>query len=187
MPNSLVRRAVLPAVALLLTLPGPALARRHVDPNATALKTVFLTKPPPDFLFDLGEGPRHLHELAGKPVVVNFWDTFCEPCQAELGAFAKIPETYGTSVGVLTVNDETPGKAQQYLRDHGYALPVIEDPARTIFQLYSILPIPVTVIVARTGIVSKVIVGEMEWDELRADIDAELSLPAATATPTQAR
>ncbi len=174
-PNSPSRRVFRLVAALLLALPGPAFARR--DPNATPLRTVFLTKTPPDFMFDLGDGPKHLHDLAGKPVVVNFWDTFCEPCQAELGAFAKIDATYGSSVGVLTVNDEPPGKAQEYLEAHGYRLPVIEDPARQIFSLYSILPIPVTVIVARTGIVSKVIVGELDWDELHADLDAELALP----------
>jgi thiol-disulfide isomerase/thioredoxin len=176
MPNSARRRVLLTVMALLAAASGPAIARRH-DPDATPLKTVFLTKAPPDFLFDLGDGPQYLHDLAGKPVIVNFWDTYCEPCQAELGAFAKIAPTYGQSVGVLTVNDETAGKAQQYLQQRGYHLPLIEDPARRIFALYSILPIPVTVIVARTGVVSKVIVGEVDWDELHADIDAELAPP----------
>jgi len=166
-------------LALCLALAAsPASARARHDPNATPLATVFLTKAPPDFMFDLGAGPRYLHDLAGKPVIVNFWDTYCEPCQAELGAFAKIDPTYGAAVGVLTVNDEDPGKAQEFLAERGYRLPVVQDPARRIFALYSILPIPVTVIVGRTGTVSKVIVGELDWDELHADIDAELA-PAA--------
>jgi cytochrome c biogenesis protein CcmG/thiol:disulfide interchange protein DsbE len=178
MPAGFSRRLALFAIAVALVA-APASARGHRDPNATELKTVFLTKPPPDFVFDPGDGARHLHDLAGRPVILNFWASYCEPCRGELDAFAKIAPAYGKAVDVLTIDDEAPGNARKFLLEHGYQLPVIEDPGRDIFNLYSVTPIPATVIVNRNGTVSKVIVGELGWDELHADIDAELTPPPA--------
>jgi len=176
MQASSVSRLVGCALALAL-LAAPASARPRRDPDATPLKTVFLTKPPPDFAFDGSDGPRHLRDFVGRPVIVNFWASYCEPCRDELDAFTKIAPAYGSSVGLVTVDDETPGNARAFLAAHGYALPLVEDPQRAIFGLYAVVPIPVTVVVGSSGAVSKVIVGEMGWDELRADIDAELAPP----------
>jgi thiol-disulfide isomerase/thioredoxin len=173
MPAAVLRRLLWLGLAVVLVA-APAAARARRDPDATDLKTVFLSKPPPDFVFDAGEGPQHLHDLTGKPVILNFWASYCEPCRGEMDAFAKIAKTYGDSVDVLTISEDDPGKARDYLRANGYTLPLVEDPSRAIFGLYAITPIPVTVIVNRTGTVSKVIVGELGWDELHGDIDAEL-------------
>jgi peroxiredoxin len=185
MPHSLPARLAWSGLALLL-LATPAVARARRDPNATDLKTVFLTKPPPDFTFDATTGPTHLHDLAGAPVVLNFWASYCEPCRAELGAFAKIAATYGDAVRVLTVSEDEAGKAREFLQANGFAgLPVVEDPGRQIFDLYAVTPIPATVIIDRSGAVSRVVVGEMEWAELKSDIDAELTPAGSPAAASR--
>ncbi|MBD5635112.1 MAG: TlpA family protein disulfide reductase, partial [Candidatus Eremiobacteraeota bacterium] len=134
-----------------------------------------------------GDGPRRLETLFGRPVVLNFWASWCEPCRAELAAFATLRKTYGNSVHLVTISeDATPGAAAAFLRASGIDAIAIDDPDRKIFDLYSVVPIPVTLVLAPAGAVTHVSVGQIDWPELEAAVDAvrpgDLTLPHAFAT-----
>jgi len=169
------RRIAVVLVALLaVTLPSGVNARRH---PATGLRTVVYAQPPPDFTFDAGRGPQTLAALRGKPVVINFWASYCEPCRDELDAFAKLRDAYGDGVDLLTITDQPPGTARAFLRSRGLDLPLIDDPDRKIFSAYAVTPIPVTIVVRPDGTVSYVSVGEVTWEELRTAVAATLPEP----------
>ncbi len=163
------------AIASLLGWPNQALAKRRGA--ATGLRTVAFAKPPPDFTFDAGAGPTHLSALFGRPVVISFWASWCEPCRAELPAFDHLRDTYGDAVTLLTVSDEPAGTARAFLQAHHFALPVVEDPERKIFEAYSVTPIPVTIVLRPDGAVSYVSIGETSYDELQAAVAAVLTTP----------
>ncbi len=171
----------------LCALSSGADARRH-GPPSTGLPSIAFAKAPPDFTFDLGAGPRRLEDYLGMPVVLNFWATWCEPCQAELDAFDTLRATYGGSVQLLTFSYEQPGVARAFLQARHLDLPVIEDPERTIFEKYSVTALPVTIVLGRDGTVTHVSIGELEWTELHAAVEAALGArPAVTpATPVPA-
>jgi len=175
------------AVALLAlcaaALPSSAHARRHPGPPVTGLRTVSYAEPPPDFAFDADRGPQTLDALRGKPVVINFWASYCGPCRDELDAFAKLRSAYGDGVALLTITDEAPGTARAFLRARGVNLPVIEDPDRKIFSAYAITPIPVTIIIRADGTVSYVSIGEVTWDELHAAVASALAAPSSSQSP----
>ena len=163
-------------LAALVILTSSAAAAGSVSSGgAGGLKTLSYGKPPPDFWFDLGAGSQDVRGLVGRPVVINFWATWCEPCALELGAFDRLRATYGERVRLLTVSDEAPDTVRDFLAAHGFDLPFVDDPDRNIFKAYSVTPLPATVIVAKDGTVSRVIVGAMEWKELAGDVDAELA------------
>jgi cytochrome c biogenesis protein CcmG/thiol:disulfide interchange protein DsbE len=191
MPLRLVHVSTVAALGVALVrlagAPLPADARRHAQPPGTGLPAIRFAQPPPDFTFDAGAGPRTLDSLFGGPVVINFWASWCEPCQAEAGAFATLRRTYGDGVPLVTVSeDTTPGAAEDFLRAHGVDAISVDDPERKIFALYTVVPIPVTLVLAPGGGVSHVSVGEIDWDELHAAVDAVrpggLTLPAAFGT-----
>jgi peroxiredoxin len=165
------------ATALLLAAvavwPSSAGARRHREPS-TGLRTVAFAKPPPDFSFDTGSGPTRLEALVGRPVVINFWATWCKPCTDELGAFADLRRTYGDAVPLVSISAEDPGVARAFLKTHDLAWPVVEDPDRKIFDAYSIGPIPVTIVLDRAGRVGHVSIGELDWSELQAAVESAL-------------
>ena len=171
------RFCALLALVALSALPVATQAGRHSGVPATGLRSIAYAKPPPDFVFDDGNGPTHLAALVGRPVVLTFWATWCEPCRAELPAFARLRESYGDAVSVLSISDEPPGQARTFLRARHVDLPVVEDPARKIFEAYSVTPIPVTLVVAPNGSVSYVSVGETSYEELQAAIAAALIIP----------
>jgi thiol-disulfide isomerase/thioredoxin len=178
--NALMHRSSWWRIAILallcLGLPLGGLARGRPQAPQTGLKTVAFGVRPPDFAYDLGAGPTHLSGQYGRPIVINFWATWCDPCRDELGAFESLQREYAGRAILVTLSSEPDGVARGFLRDHSIALPVAEDPGRKVFDAYSIGPIPVTIVLDPNGTVSHVAVGELDWKELQAAVDASLAL-----------
>jgi thiol-disulfide isomerase/thioredoxin len=157
------------ALAVIVSATSEARGKK----SSTGLKNLAYAKLPPDFAFDLGAGPERLRDLVGRPVVLNFWATWCEPCRDELGALEKLRELYGSSVALLTVAAQPRGVARSYLDQHNLgAVPLLEDDERKVTDAYSVGPLPATVILRRDGTVARVMIGEIPMDDLKAAIDA---------------
>ena len=73
---------------------------------------------------------------------------------------------------MITLSNEDPGVARKYLEENAIDLPVSEDASSTVFKLYTIPAIPVTVIVRPNGNVGYVSVGEMGWEEFSAALQS---------------
>ena len=156
-------------------LPSDGMARPKNDPvPSTGLKTIGYAQVPPDFDYDVGGGPTRLSAQFGQPVVINFWATWCHPCQDELGVFTRLQKEYAGRATLVTLSSEDSGVARAYLKQQGIALPVAEDPNHHVFDAYSIGPIPVTLILRPDGTVEHVSVGELDWTELHDAVDAAL-------------
>ena len=167
-------RFALAVLALLLVI-SPAQAHRHAEPS-TGLVAIHYNQPPPDFAFvNSGGAQQRLWALRGKPVVINFWTTWCHACLDEMPAFEQLEKTYGGRVAFITLSNEPAGTASSYLAKHKLRWPLLEDPQRSIFAAYSITEYPVTIVVDPSGRVSYVSVGELDWSELRAAVDKAFS------------
>jgi thiol-disulfide isomerase/thioredoxin len=182
MPPPVLRRVVVVALAAMLAatvLPSDGMARPKNDPvPSTGLKTIGYAQVPPDFDYDVGGGPTRLSAQFGQPVVINFWATWCHPCQDELGVFTRLQKEYAGRATLVTLSSEDSGVARAYLKQQGIALPVAEDPSHHVFDAYSIGPIPVTLILRPDGTVEHVSVGELDWTELHDAVDAALRVTA---------
>jgi len=144
--------------------------------TGTGLATVHYGAPPPDFAVPTARGAQPLSELRGKPVVINFWASWCPPCTDELPYFERVEQTYGDRVRIVTIDwNEAPGVARTYLKSHGFDLPVIEDPQSKIYAAYSLSEVPDTVVLDASGAVTYVSVGGLSWKELQGAVDQALS------------
>ncbi len=131
----------------------------------------------------LPEGAVKLSALEDRPVVLNFFATYCEPCTDEMPYFHKEAAAYGSAVRFITISDEDGHEARTWMRDHGYALPVVEDPAHAIWAAWSMQAIPVTVVLAPGGRVTYLRIGGLNDAELRAAIATAGIASAAAGVP----
>jgi thiol-disulfide isomerase/thioredoxin len=166
----------------LALLPSDGAARSHHDADpSTGLQAIAFGKVPPDFTYDVGNGPTKLSTQFGKPVV-NFWATWCGPCLDEMPVFTRLQEDYGEKATLITLSAEETGVARTWVTYHKVRLPIVEDLKKTVFDAYSIGAIPVTIVLRPNGTVSHVSVGELDWTELQAAVDAALRVTARAQT-----
>jgi thiol-disulfide isomerase/thioredoxin len=113
--------------------------------------------------------------LAGKPVWLNFFATWCPPCNEEAPSVKAVSEQYASS-GLQTVGVdvlENADKAKQFTSKHDLAYPAVVD-SGTLRDDYNINGMPVNVFIDKGGIVRKIEVGELTRDEMVADVKAIL-------------
>jgi cytochrome c biogenesis protein CcmG/thiol:disulfide interchange protein DsbE len=145
---------------------------------STGLAAIHYGAPPPDFIVQTPAGGRPLSALRGKPVVLNFWASWCPPCTDELPYFERLAQTYGDKVDIVTVDwDEDPGVAAQYLHAHHLDLPLMLDRQSVLYQKYTLSKVPDTIVLDPDGNVVYVSVGELSWEELQGAVERALSSP----------
>jgi thiol-disulfide isomerase/thioredoxin len=128
------------------------------------------------------QGSERLSALRGKPVVINFWASWCPPCTDELPYFERLAQTFGDRVAIVTVDwNEDPGVASKYLQSHDIALPVVTDPQSDIYKAYSLFEVPDTIVLDAQGNVTYVSVGELSWHELDDAVEQVLGASPTTA------
>jgi len=100
----------------------------------------------------------------GKLLVLNFWETACAPCVAELPSLTAFARRFRSSqVVVLAISgDEDAGKYRRFLRDRKIALETYRDPTRQIGRSFGTVMFPETYIIQDGRIVRKV-VGSIDW------------------------
>ena len=127
------------------------------DPDATAAPTATPRPAAPDFTVYDGEGNAvSLSSMQGKPVVVNFWASWCGPCKSEMPDFQKAYEQHGEAVHFMIVNmtdgmQETKEKAKAYVDKQGFTFPVYYDTDMDAAMTYGVNTIPATYFVAADG------------------------------------
>ncbi len=126
---------------------------------------------PPEFTLLLPDG-RHtsLSDLKGRPVLINFWATWCPPCRAEMPELLEAARDYPDLV-MLAVNvSESPAEVSQFAEQFRMDVPVVIDPTGTISDRYNITGLPTSVFLDADGTISSVRPGAIN----RAVIDGVL-------------
>lgn len=131
----------------------------------------------PDFtLQDINGKTVSLSSLRGKVVMLNFWATWCPPCQAELPEIQRAYNFYRKrpdDVAMLLVDvGESRNKVNSFLKEKGYNLPVALDPPSEAANLYLVRGIPTTFFIDRDGIIRDIYIGAATEGEIRERIDA---------------
>ena len=122
----------------------------------------------PDFTAGLIDGSSvTLSELQGKPVLINFWATWCGPCVREMPAFERLKEDFGDQIEILAVNSGDDAETvKDFAEKNGYTFPIALDETYEISMLYPSSSIPYTVVVDAEGKVSHVSAGAADADTM---------------------
>ncbi len=121
----------------------------------------------PDFqLQDLQGNTFSLSGLKGRPVMLNFWATWCPPCREEMPLLQQVYEEWTgkpPSVVIFAVNiGESQATVEKFMRDNNYSLRVLLDTSQTVAGKYRINGIPTTYFIDKDGVIQGVKVGAFQ-------------------------
>lgn len=114
-----------------------------------------------------------VESLRGKPAVINFWASWCEPCKEEARHLQRFHERNSDRVSVVGVDytDELDG-ARRFIRRYGWTFPNLSDPEGLAGSRYGLSGLPVTVILDADGTITKSLRGPQTEAKLDAAVRA---------------
>jgi cytochrome oxidase Cu insertion factor (SCO1/SenC/PrrC family)/thiol-disulfide isomerase/thioredoxin len=115
-----------------------------------------------------------IRALRGYPIVVNAWESYCQPCQKEFGLFANASIQYGRQVAFIGADaNDTPGDARVFLREHHVSYPSYPTSTTDLGKLIpgGIEGYPTTIYIDRSGRIIEVHDGQYES---QSTLDADL-------------
>ena len=131
----------------------------------------------PDFtVYDLEGNAHKLSDFRGKPVLLNFWASWCGPCQMEMPDFQKYYESHGDKVNFVIVNltdgqQETVESASAFIAEKGYTFPVYYDTDIDAAAKYGVSAVPVSYFIDAEGRFVAWAQGAMDADMLQQAMD----------------
>lgn len=166
------RRAGLVVCVLLTSWVLAAGAAPALDPfRALDLGPPARPRPAPDFTLPrLSGGTISMKELRGRPVLVNFWTSWCLPCRSEMPSLDKLYREYrDRGFVVIGVSlDRSPDVVRQFVKETDVTFPIVLDPDWHVADRFRVLGLPGTFVVGPDGDVRAFGFGPREWDSALA-------------------
>ena len=117
----------------------------------------------PEFVVEMFDGQKiNIKDLKGKIVLINFWATWCPPCQEELKRVQKeiIDRFKGKDFVFLAISrEETREQVKKFRERNGYTFPMGLDPERKIYSKFATATIPRNFIIDKKGKIVEIEVG----------------------------
>lgn len=109
-----------------------------------------------------------LSDFRGKGVMLNFWGTFCPPCEAEMPYMQKLyPEYKEKGIEIIAVSlDTTELAVHRFIDKHDLTFPIPHDTKGKVTDLYKIVPIPTTYFIDPEGVIVEKVEGELTLERL---------------------
>lgn len=152
--------------------PKTEIQKLESRPTAENKKT-----PAPDFTVLDAQGNKvNLSDMKGKPVVLNFWASWCPPCKSEMPHFNEVYKKSKENVVFMMVDlvdgqRETVAKGQSYVTEQGYSFPVYFDTTQEAANVYQISSIPTTLLIDKDGYVVTGYQGAIDIEKLEKGIE----------------
>ncbi len=146
---------------VLFSIPQVSSAARRPNPPSTGVKLEDFT------LEGLNRKQTSLSDLKGKPVVVNFWATWCPPCREEMPLLEKYSKSLDGKVTFIGVNyDEDAVTVQNFVSANKISFPIWLDLGGAVSDLLYIDSYPHTFFIDENGILRAQHIGQLNEDLL---------------------
>ncbi|TLS38133.1 peroxiredoxin family protein [Pseudalkalibacillus caeni] len=133
----------------------------------------------PDFSLTTLSGEKaSLSDFKGKPVLLNFWATWCPPCKKEMPDMQKFYEKHGSEAAIVSVNMtkfELPDrreKVKDFVEDYQLTFPVLLDLKGEVGEkTYNVITMPTTFLIDSEGVIKEKVIGPMTYKKMEESID----------------
>ena len=127
-------------------------------------------------MYDKDGVARRLSDYFGRPIVLNFWASWCNPCRNEMPRFEEAYKQYGSEVEFVMVNltsgaRESFESASKFIEDSGYTFPVLYDTVGYAAYAYQVYSIPTTYFIDSNGSLRAQTSGAISSQTLNAGIE----------------
>lgn len=156
---------LVPAVAFLILMSISTYQRTDVPTEG---------KKVPDFTAPLlkGDGELSMSDLEGKPVVLNFWASWCGPCKDEAPLLQSAYEEYGDRISFLGVDiRDALSDALEFVDTYGLTYPSVRDEEMRVYADYGLTGQPETFFIDSQGVLVKHVPGPVDEDTLFQTLD----------------
>jgi thiol-disulfide isomerase/thioredoxin len=162
-PAQLLAALALGAFVALAVIGAPVVAR-----DAQTMTPVPERPAAPAFdLKDPDGRPVRLADFRGKPLIVNFWATWCPPCREEMPSMQRALDLLSNDeIGLIAINvGEDADTISQFLANARLKLPVLLDETSGVVMRYPVRGLPTTFVVDAEGRLAYVVTGGRDWDD----------------------
>lgn len=130
-------------------------------------------KPAPRFeLKNLNGQVISLSSYEGKPILINFWATWCVPCLQEIPELIRLQESIEkpfTIIGIAVASGD-PEDIKEFVKDHKINYSILLDPNQKVYQEYRLFGLPVSFLLDQNGIMVKTYIGPQTYERLLKDV-----------------
>lgn len=110
----------------------------------------------PSFILETFEGEviSYEEDLLGKPILINFWASWCPPCKAEMPDLVEVANLYEDEVifiGINVATQDSSNQSKEFIETYNIPYPNLIDKNGEISRLYQVPPIPATLVIDKDG------------------------------------
>ena len=118
---------------------------------------------PPFSLESLSGEDYDLTNSAGRPVILNYWASWCPPCRAEMPSFQSIAQEYSNSdLVILAVNasyQDSLAEVIAFTDAYQLTFPILLDTSGSVSRSYNVHALPTTFFISADGVINRIIIG----------------------------
>lgn len=167
----LMRTSILTVLAAAITLTIYANLTKGDSPH------VEVGMEAPDFILtDINGNEHRLSEYKGQGVLLNFWATYCKPCEREMPLLEEQFQQYrDQGVVILAVNiGETDMVVNHFVSKYDLTFPILNDKNQEVLDAFGVDPLPITFLIDKEGYVVQVHKGEILNEKMATEMIEEI-------------
>lgn len=165
--NNLFRVTILMAALVFCVLRAPVWAHQQAFENMGITKPRTERAAPNFSLQDINGKLVNLEDFRGKPILLNFWATWCEACKEELPSMQRLYDTLssqGVEVVAIAIDRKNFDRIKNYAKEYKLTFPVLWDPDQKVRRHYYIMGLPTTYLIGPEGKLKGFASGARVWD-----------------------
>ena len=141
--------------------------------SGVSVASTIIGSPAPDFSLPSINGQEvGLQGFSGKPVILNFWATWCAPCKEEMPLLESISKKYGSNLAVIAINEgDNLSAVKEFVANENLDLQILLDEESKVGELYKLGGYPTSVFIDGKGIIQAIYLGELSLVQVERNLD----------------